>query len=302
MILSTRSLTKVYGGTRALEQIELEVPERSVYGLVGPNGAGKTTLLSILAGLRQPTSGSVQIQVAQEEWAMCPDAPAFEPWLTAAEVLRLAGTLAGRPPSEERVELLLHEAGLKDAAERRVGGFSRGMTQRLAVAATIVAGPHLVILDEPCSALDPAGRVEVLDLVRSISVGATVVFSSHVLADVQRVCDTVGVLDHGKLIYQGALDGLLDQYTRPVWRLAIRDRPQEVANALEKMEWVLSVATIGDFTLRLEATSADVAEREIAGVVHAAGARLASFEPEVPNLESVFLALTATLPTPVEVA
>lgn len=293
MIISTKELTKRYGDHVALDSVDLQVPERCVYGLVGPNGAGKTTLLSILGGLRQPTSGSVDFDVARQRWAMCPDAPTFEPWLTASELLQLSGSLAGHEPTDDEVAALLDEAGLADSANRRIGGFSRGMTQRLAVAATIVARPEVVILDEPCSALDPAGRVEVLDLVRRAGESSTVIFSSHVLADVQRVCDRVGVLAEGRLIHQGPLEDLLGRFALPVWTVELRQNARSVARALADVEWVQQSTAVGRTTVRVEATSADEAEAGLAGALHAAGARVVSISPESPDLESVFLAMTA---------
>lgn len=293
MIISTRELTKRYGEHVALDSVDLEVPERCVYGLVGPNGAGKTTLLSILGGLRQATSGAVDFQVARQRWAMCPDAPTFEPWLTASELLHLSGSLAGHPPADSDVDTLLEEAGLADSAKRRIGGFSRGMTQRLAVAATIVARPQVVILDEPCSALDPSGRVEVLDLVRRAGESSTVIFSSHVLADVQRVCDTVGVLAEGRLIHQGPLASLLALYARPIWRVEVRRGASAIAAGFQSLDWVAESSAAGRTTVRVEATSADAGERELIGALHAAGARVVSITPESPDLESVFLAMTA---------
>ncbi|HLI57042.1 MAG TPA: ABC transporter ATP-binding protein, partial [Actinomycetota bacterium] len=207
LLVRSAGLTKRYGTTAVLDQVDLEVPEGSVYGLVGPNGAGKTTLLSILAGLRTLSSGAVHIAVDLSEVAVCPDAPEFEPWLTAAEVLALSASLAHRSLQPEAIQALLVQAGLGEAAARRVGGFSRGMTQRLALAATLAGDPKLIILDEPCSALDPAGRVEVLDLITRLAARATVIFSSHILADVQRVCTSVGVLRQGRLLLPGRAAG-----------------------------------------------------------------------------------------------
>ena len=296
MIISTAGLTKRYGDRLALDHIDLAVPERCVYGLVGPNGAGKTTLLSILGGLRQATSGHVDVAVARQRWAMCPDAPTFEPWLTASELLHLSGSLAGHPPADSEVGDLLDEAGLAESANRRIGGFSRGMTQRLAVAATIVARPEVVILDEPCSALDPAGRVEVLDLVRRAGESSTVIFSSHVLADVQRVCDTVGVLADGRLIHQGPLNSLLARYARPVWTVELRRGASAVAAGLQSLDWVTDSSSVGRTTVRVEATSAQAAERHLIGALHAVGARVVSITPQSPDLESVFLAMTGGAP------
>ena len=218
----TAGLRKVYGSTVALDDVSLEVAEGSVYGLVGPNGAGKSTLLGILAGLRRATSGAVEITTPRRRIAAMADTPRFDPWLTAREVVDLARTLTSPEAPRTAVDDALVETGLSAVAARRVGGFSRGMLQRLGIAAAIVSGPDLLMLDEPCSALDPLGRHEVLELVARLGRRSTVLFSSHILADVQRVCDTVGVLREGRLVYQGPLDLLIGRRVKPVYLVRLR--------------------------------------------------------------------------------
>lgn len=212
-MIETRGLSKDYGGTPALAAVDLNVAPGSVYGLVGPNGAGKTTLLGVLAGLRRATDGSVSIATARV--GVLPDTPLFDHWLTAREVVDLSLQLSTGRNDAARVEGMLQQAGIADAADRAIGGFSRGMLQRLGLAASLVAEPELVLLDEPCSALDPFGRREVLDLIARLRGDATVVFSSHILADVQEVCDTVGVLRQGRLVYEGPLENLLVGKAQP---------------------------------------------------------------------------------------
>ena len=135
--------------------------------------------------------------IATNSIGVLPDTPLFDQWLTAREVVDLALFISTGAHNDTRVEDILTQAGIAEAADRAVGGFSRGMLQRLGLAASLVAGPDLVLLDEPCSALDPLGRREVLDLIARLRGDATVVFSSHILADVQEVCDTVGILREG---------------------------------------------------------------------------------------------------------
>jgi ABC-2 type transport system ATP-binding protein len=158
MILETQGLVRRYGTHVALDGVDLAVPAGSVYGLVGPNGAGKTTLLAVLAGLRKQSSGSIHLTVPRHAVAVLPDTPQFDPWLTGREVVSLARHLVAPGLPEERVDRVLVDAGLAEAAGRRVGGYSRGMLQRLGIAATVVTEPELLLLDEPASALDPAGR------------------------------------------------------------------------------------------------------------------------------------------------
>ena len=222
VVVRTDGLTRDYGGGAGLFDVDLRVPHGCVYGLVGPNGAGKTTLLSILTGLRRADRGTVHIGASRNRIAVCPDVPGFEPWLTAFEVVDLARHYVAPDLAADAVLRTLYTVGLDEQADRRVGGFSRGMTQRLGLAAALIGDPRVLLLDEPTSALDPAGRAEILDLVAAMRGRRTVVFSSHILADVQRVADQVGVLRAGRLSYQGATGALIDEYLDPRWVLRPR--------------------------------------------------------------------------------
>jgi len=290
MIVSTTGLTKRYGTHTALDGVDLAVPEGSVYGLVGPNGAGKTTLLALLAGLRKPTAGELTIAVARRRVALLPDTPQFDPWLTGREVVELARGLMRVAADPDRV---LADAGLADAADRRVGGYSRGMLQRLGLAATIVGEPEALLLDEPASALDPAGRREVLDLIARMRGHATVILSSHILGDVQEVCDTVGVLRAGRLLFQGPIANLLVGRAVPAYRIKLRPPTDGVAAALRALPWVTGVEPDGPDTLRCNVSSLAEAESRLPGALAEAGARVVSLAPLAPDLEDVFLELTS---------
>jgi ABC-2 type transport system ATP-binding protein len=293
MIVSTRQLRKEYGSTVALRDVELRVPTGSVYGLVGPNGAGKTTLLGILAGLRRPTAGTVEIGVERAKVAVLPDTPQFDPWLTGKEVVDLARSLTDPSVPPSKVDEVLAQAGLADAAKRTVGGYSRGMLQRLGVASTVVGRPTLLMLDEPCSALDPAGRREVLDLIARLRGEATVVFSSHILGDVQEVCDTVGILRTGELLFQGSINELLVGSAVPTYRLRMRPPNDGAISALRRAPWVRSVETVTKEEVRISVESIEAAERHIVAVLAGTDARIVSFGPEAATLEQVFLELTS---------
>ena len=261
MIVSTTALVKRYGDTLALDGVDLAVPEGTVYGLVGPNGAGKTTLLGILTGLRSATSGSVDVGVARSRIGVLPDTPRFDPWLTGREVVDLARALTAPGLPESEVGRVLDDAGLSAAADRACGGYSRGMLQRLGIAAAVVGRPAVMLLDEPSSALDPAGRREVLDLVGRLRGRATVVFSSHVLSDVQEVCDTVGILRDGRLLYQGDLHGLLVGHAVPAYRVRLRTPLlPAVAESLGSRPWVTAVEQLEGGELRVAVTSIEAAE------------------------------------------
>jgi ABC-2 type transport system ATP-binding protein len=292
-VLVTTGLGKTYGTTIALEGVDLVVRPGSVYGLVGPNGAGKSTLIALVAGLRRPSSGEIALGVPRRALAVMPDTPSFDEWLTAREVVDLSRTMLDPRVPPEACDAALRETGLADVAGRRVGGFSRGMLQRLGIAATIVSSPDLLVLDEPASALDPLGRYEVLELIGRLARRSTILFSSHILGDVQRVCDTVGVLREGRLLYQGPLEALLSERVQPAYLVRVRPPLEPVADALRGAPWAASVSDAGFGQLRVEVTSVADAERGIASTLAGTGARLISIEPVTADLESVFLELTS---------
>ena len=291
-MIETRGLVKRYGSKTALDQIDLDVPDGAVYGLVGPNGAGKTTLLGLLAGLRKPTEGMIVVRADPSKIGVLPDTPRFDPWLTAREVVELARSLTTSSGGSDRVDDVIEEAGLANDADRRVGGFSRGMLQRLGIAATVVGDPELLILDEPSSALDPMGRREVLDLVSRLRGQATVLFSSHILGDVQEVSDIVGILNRGRLLYQGPIHDLLVGKATPVYTLRVRSDPEVVAETLLGESWVTGVKVSPPDTLRVSVTGVERAEQAFPAFLAGAGVPVISLAPEAVDLEQVFLELT----------
>jgi len=213
-ILSISGLTKEFGELRAIDELDFQLEQGTVHGLVGPNGAGKTTLLSILVGLRQKTHGNIQYGVSENRVMLLPDTPDFFPFLTTREVVDLA-----RYPFRERVDIgavdkVIAEVGLEEAVDRRVGGFSRGMKQRVGLATVLISEPQLLLLDEPCSALDPFGRREVLDLVSGLKRKTTVLFSTHILSDVESVCDSMTVMNKGRVLYDGPIDAFTNSDTQ----------------------------------------------------------------------------------------
>lgn len=290
VVIETRGLSKIYGDTAALDDVDLVVPRGSTYGLIGPNGSGKTTMLSVLAGLRRPTAGAVDLAVERRRMGLLVDTPLFEPWLSAREVVDLARHLTAPDVAVERVTEVLVDVGLADAVDRRTGGFSRGMLQRLGLAACLVGDPEVLVLDEPSSALDPSGRREVLDLVGRLAHTKTVLLSTHILADVQQVCDTVGVIDHGRLLYQGPIAELLAR-TSSAFVLQVRQPPPELESLFAARPWVDEVRELAPGRFRLVVSDAAAAESEVPGLLAAQGVALVSFNPAT-DLESAFLELT----------
>jgi ABC-2 type transport system ATP-binding protein len=290
-VITTHQLTKRYGETDALVDVDLRVPRGVTYGLIGPNGAGKTTALSILAGLRRPTSGTVELAVPRTSTGMLVDTPLFEPWLTAREVVDLARHLTAPELATDRTAEVLEEVGLAAAADRRTGGFSRGMLQRLGLATCLVGDPEVLVLDEPSSALDPAGRREVLDLIGRLAHTKTVLLSTHILSDVQQVCDVVGVIDGGRLRFQGPMSELLRSATA-AFALHVREPAPSFIAELRRQPWTLDVQEQAPGRLRLTVSDAARAEHELPLLLAQAKLPLASFYPAT-DLETAFLELTS---------
>jgi ABC-2 type transport system ATP-binding protein len=304
-IVRTVGLTKRYGSVVALDGLDLEVPRGVVFGLLGPNGAGKTTTIRLLTGLAKPTAGRAEV-AGVEAGPDSPDLqrrigyldqdPRFYGWMRGRELLELVGKLHGLRGGRlrERVAGTLERVGLADAGERRIAGYSGGMRQRLGIGQAIVAEPELLILDEPVSSLDPEGRRDLLALVGELRRASTVVFSTHVLADVERVCDRVAILDRGGLVTEGPLGALLDAYAGPIYRLD-PEPGQSAAVAgligrLDAADWVTGVVLDGGI-VSVSLRDPGSGGRALLAEVVAAGVALAGFERQRPTLEDVFLRL-----------
>jgi ABC-2 type transport system ATP-binding protein len=224
-VISVTRLSKVYrSGLRlkrvmALTDISLEIDRGEIFGFLGPNGAGKTTLIKILMGLTDPSSGTALVfgrpprdVAAKARLGFLPESPYFYDHLTAREFLRLAARLSAVPESEAagRVTGLLRQLGMERAAGVQMRGFSRGMLQRIGIAQALVADPELVVLDEPMGGLDPVGRKEFRDIIIDLRErGKTVFFSTHILSDVEMICDRVGIVIDGRMVEVGRLTEIL---------------------------------------------------------------------------------------------
>lgn len=298
--IQIEGLTKVYGKTRALNSVSLTVPEGSVYGFLGPNGAGKTTALRILTGLAQPTEGSATIfgrdvvhasARVRSDIGFLPDVPGYYPWMTAKEFLQFSGELFGieRSVLRERVDSLLDLSGLAGVTQQ-VGGFSRGMKQRLGVAQALINAPRLLMLDEPTSALDPMGRKDVLDMIHALKGRTTIFFSTHILSDVERVCDTVAILDKGSVVREAPIGEL--KRTGGVTRVEIEiaDHPDDVMQAISAQPWSDECHREGRVVSCI-LLDVDAARRDISRVIAELGASLVRLEEIEPTLEDVFVEL-----------
>jgi len=298
-------LQKFYGPVRALDGLSLVVEPGAVFGFLGPNGAGKTTTIRILTGLTHASAGrawvaGTEITADGDEVARrighLPEEPAFYPWMTPREFLDHVGRVFGLAPGERaaRVKELLELFGLAEVSKRRIGGFSRGMRQRLGLAQALVNRPDVLFLDEPVSALDPAGRKEVLELIESLRGQCTVFMSSHILADVERVCDTIGIIARGRLVARDSRATLLAQYAIPAFEAeadnGFEAQVNDWAAILRQRRWVQSVTVTG-LTARVVVSDVETAKRELLPSAVQAALVLTRYEMMRPSLEDVFLRL-----------
>lgn len=223
-ILKIENLNKSFGKHKVINDLNFSVPEHSVFGFLGQNGAGKTTTMNLIVGLLKPTSGSITIcgepvKYGQTETnrftGYLPDTPSFYNYMTPQEYLNLCGNITGMSLNEikKKSEELLALVGLK-GVNKRIGSFSRGMKQRLGIAQALLNSPKLLICDEPTSALDPIGRKEILDILQKVKDKTTVLFSTHILSDAERICDRIAVLHDGQIALSGTLTDIKAQHKR----------------------------------------------------------------------------------------
>ncbi len=219
-ILEISDVAKSFGNVKVIDRLSFSVPEHSVFGFIGQNGAGKTTTMKMVLGLLKTDAGEISVngekvsfgQTATNRFiGYLPDVPEFYGFMTPAEYLLMCGQITGmgKKESRENAEELLKLVGLKNA-DKRIQGFSRGMKQRLGIAQALLNSPKLLICDEPTSALDPVGRKEILEILHSVREHTTVIFSTHILSDVERICDRVAFLHKGKIALEGRIDKLQD--------------------------------------------------------------------------------------------
>jgi ABC-2 type transport system ATP-binding protein len=291
------NLRKAYGQNIALHDLSLTIEPGEVFGFLGPNGAGKTTTIKVLLGLVRPTSGQARIfgvpssnPEARRAVGYLPENFRFQDWLTGTELLELHADLSDVPSDvrQRRIPEVLRMVGLAERANDRIKSYSKGMLQRIGIAQAIVHNPRLVLLDEPTSALDPIGRREVRDLIRNLSDrGTTVFLNSHLLSEVEMVCDRVAIIDRGRVVQTGRIDELVRG--RPELGITLDAVDAEALTLLARFGTILAheAATA---TVRLGVTDLSIAS-VIADVLPRAGYRVFALTPLQRSLEDVFMDL-----------
>jgi ABC-type multidrug transport system ATPase subunit len=290
-VIETSALTKRYGTVVAVDRLALRVRAGEVYGFLGPNGAGKSTTLRMLLGLVRPTAGTAEIlgcepgcSAALGRLGAMIEGPAFYPYLSGRDNLRVLAGHAGVASS--RIGAVLDEVRLRGRADDRVAAYSMGMKQRLGVAAALLKDPELLLLDEPTNGLDPAGMAEMRDFIRSLGAGGrTVLLSSHLMGEVEQVCDRVGVIRDGALVAEGTVEELRG-------RAGLRVRAEPAAEAVRVNEALSGVESITRVDGRLE-VAVDVARAPaINRALVEAGVEVSELYADKASLEHVFLELT----------
>jgi len=301
-------LTKHYGAIAAVDGLNLVIEEGSIFGFLGPNGAGKTTTVRLLTGLSRPSRGKAWVMGEEvtptsvslrSKVGYLPEEPAFYNWMNGREFLIYVGELFHLPSREnkKRCDELLEFAGLSEAASRRIGGYSRGMRQRLGLAQALMNRPKVLFLDEPCSALDPIGRREVLDTILRLKEEATVFMSTHILADVERICDVVGIIDKGRLVIEERTEELRDRFAQPIFELHLEGEAHSITRLLQSLPWVAKVEEEhrdNEAVLHIRVSDVITAKRELPKIVAESGLILLHYELMSPSLEEVFIELVGT--------
>ncbi len=303
-------LSRTYGAVDALKPLNLTVSAGSIFGFLGRNGAGKTTTIRLLTGLANPTTGQAWINGvetasalgavngnASHQFGYLPQEPAFYTWMTPIEYLDYVGRLFGLETAvlNQRIPELLEQVGLDEVAKRHIEGFSGGMKRRLGLAQALIHRPPILILDEPMAGMDPAGRRDVIELLDGLRSTTTVFFSSHILADVDRVCDTIGIIHEGELLLTAARDELLARYATNVIQAECARESWPLLDAflprIEAQPWASGVMA-DNGVLRVVVTDTAVARQALLPLIVEHGLVLNKYEWIRPSLEDVFLAIS----------
>ncbi len=254
--ITVSSLTKFYGDFKALDSVSFSVNKGWVYGYLGPNGAGKTTTIRTMLGLLKPNQGEVQITginptknpvQALQNVGYAPELPTLQTFFTAEQLLNFTGKMFGLTTQvrKERIKELIELVGLKDWGDKKIGKYSKGMVQRLSVALALINDPAVLIMDEPTIGMDPEATAHFRNLFTTLSKqGKTVFISSHLLDEVQRICTHVGMINKGKMVFDGPISTVLDAFTQKwVIEAELKKATKKIISSLQQLDFVENVKT-----------------------------------------------------------
>lgn len=303
-MLNITNLTKRFGSKQVLQGVNLTVPEHCVFGFIGQNGAGKTTTMKLILGLLQADGGEIYVAGEKVTYGQTrtnrhigylPDVPEFYSYMTAGEYLRFCGEITGmeKKDMEQRTEEMLALVGLAEE-KHRIRGFSRGMKQRLGIAQALLNRPQLLICDEPTSALDPVGRKEILDILAAAREQTTILFSTHILSDVERICDEIACLHNGKVAFQGTLAQVRQLHPVKGFEVEMEheDDARKLASIVSKASQKTSSKAFKGVKIdgtRLTFDGKDHTMQEIMGDLAKQNLPVKKVERLEPTLESLFL-------------
>ncbi|MDR0514840.1 MAG: ABC transporter ATP-binding protein [Coriobacteriaceae bacterium] len=312
-LLQIEGVSKHFGQLTVLDRLSFEVEEGSVFGFIGTNGSGKTTTMKIVVGLLKANEGAVYVGGRKVEFGQTPtnriigylpDVPEFYGFMNALEYLRFCGKVCGMNATDiqRKSTELIALVGLEQSAKRRIKGYSRGMKQRLGIAQALIHDPALLICDEPTSALDPQGRSEILAILSRVRERTTVLFSTHILNDVERVCDTIGILHHGNIALGGNLEQLKSTHRRNSIYLRFAPAGSEQGTLEAKLCSLPFVTSVLPEQLEPAATSlgfmvevgsAQTDGPKLLSEILASGFTLLGYQIAEPSLESLYLEVIA---------
>jgi ABC-2 type transport system ATP-binding protein len=304
-VIDTKGLSKTYKGVNALLPLDLQVRKNTIFGFLGPNGAGKSTTVKLLLGLAQPTAGTATIfgqdivrhstEIRRRVGYLAQE-PRYYDEMTARETLRFTARFFYEGPAkgiEERIRQTLELVGLSDKADRPIKGFSGGERQRLGIAQAQINYPDLLILDEPAASLDPIGRRDVLEVMERLRKHTTIFYSTHILEDVQRVSDTVAILNKGRLIAQAPIEELMARNDGILYSLTVRGDGSAAQTSIATRPWVSSVDIVssnGATSMLVKVTDERIAEAELLRLVLSDSKTVVTeFGRKKHNLEEIFL-------------
>lgn len=260
-MLTLKDVSKSFGSKKVVDGLSFSIPKNTIFGFVGENGAGKTTTMKMILGLMHMDSGEILVDGTKVVYGntptnrkvgYLPDVPEFYTYMTPREYLRFCGEITGLSSKEinSRADELLERVGLANE-NKKIKGFSRGMKQRLGIAQALIGKPELLICDEPTSALDPLGRKEILDILVASKDETTILFSTHILSDVERICDRIAFLHKGKLALSGSIGDIKKMNTKEEYEVVVQNRENI---SLLQMQFQNSVK-VGDYTLKIHVDS-----------------------------------------------